>query len=138
MTVTPKPTVTPTVVPPAPPPPVPTATVPLLLRTRLTADASPEPVRRGRPVTVRGRLTRLSSNESAARYVAVAGARVVLQRRTLTGPYTSIRTVRTSDGGYLTTRLKALRGDRCYRWVYGGSPTTLAVASGRDCVHVRR
>ncbi len=89
-------------------------------------------------MTVKGRLTRASTDESVARYVAVAGAPVLLQRRTLTGRYSTVATARTSTGGYLTARLRAIRPDRCYRWVYRGSPTVVAVTSGRDCVHVRR
>ena len=113
--------------------------------SRLTANASPEPVRRGATVTVKGRLTRqmlaadrLDTGANSARYVAFGGERVLLQRRTLSGSYTTVRTVRTDKRGYLTTRLRALREDRCYRWVYRGSPTTLPFTSGGDCVHVRR
>ena len=41
-------------------------------------------------------------------------------------------------GADLTTRLKALPADRCCRWSYRGSDTTLPVTAGGDCVHVRR
>lgn len=67
-----------------------------------------------------------------------AGERVVLQRRTLSGSYNTIRTVRSTMRGYVTTRLRALPEDRCYRWVYRGSATTLPVTAGGDCVHVVR
>ena len=113
--------------------------------SRLTTNASPEPVRRGATVTVRGRLTRQamapnpgSTDAHINRYVAFGGEPVVLQRRTLTGTYHSIRTVRSNRDGYLTTKVKALPEDRCYRFVYRGSDTTLPVTAVGDCVHVRR
>ena len=96
-------------------------------------------------MTVKGRLTRqamapvrLSTGAHIDKYVAFGGEPVVLQRRTLSGTYHSIRTVRSTKDGYLTTKLKALPEDRCYRWVYRGSDTTLSVTAGGDCVHVRR
>ena len=111
--------------------------------SRLTTNASPEPVRRGGTVTVKGRLTRqmlapnrLSTDANSARYVGFAGESVVLQRRTLSGTYNNIKTVRSNNNGYLTARVTALPEDRCYRWVYRGSASTLPVAAGGDCVHV--
>ena len=113
--------------------------------SRLTTNASPEPVRRGATLTVKGRMTRqamapnrLSTGAHIDKYVAFGGEPVVLQRRTLSGTYTDLRTVRSTREGYLTTKLKALPEDRCYRWLYRGSATTLPVTSGGDCVHVRR
>lgn len=113
--------------------------------SRLTTNASPEPVRRGATLTVKGRLTRqamapnrLSTGARIDKYVAFAGEPVLLQRRTLSGTYHSIRTVRSNRDGYLTTRLKALPEDRCYRFTYRGSDTTRPVTAGGDCVHVRR
>ena len=102
-------------------------------------------MRRGATVTVRGRLTRqamapnrLSTGANNDRYVGFGGESVVLQRRTLSGTYTDLRTVRSNKDGHLTTRLKALSEDRCYRWLHRGSDTTLPVTAGGDCVHVRR
>jgi hypothetical protein len=112
--------------------------------SRLTTNASPEPVRRGATVTVKGRLARqamapdrLSTGARIDKYVAFGGEPVVLQRRTLSGTYNTIRTVRSNKDGYLITKVNALPEDRCYRWVYRGSDTTLPVTAGGDCVHVR-
>jgi hypothetical protein len=117
----------------------------LVRGSRLTTNASPEPVRRGATVTVKGRLTRqaiapnrLSTGARIDKYVAFGGEPVVLQRRTLSGTYNNIRTVRSNRDGYLTTKLKALPEDRCYRFVYRGSDTTLRVIAAGDCVHVVR
>ena len=122
-----------------------TAVFSLYRASRLTTKASPEPVRRAATVTVRGRLTRqmlapdrLSTNANGGRYVGFAGERVVLQRRTLSGSYNNIKSVRSNKHGYVLTRLVALRTDRCYRWLYRGSATTLAATASGDCVHVRR
>ena len=112
--------------------------------SRLTTNASPEPVRRGETVTVKGRLTRQmlaadsGTTDHSERYVGFAGQPVALQRRTLSGTYNTIRTVTSIRGGYVTTKVKALPEDRCYRFVYRGSATTLAVTGGGDCVHVVR
>lgn len=112
--------------------------------SRVTTNASPEPVRPGGTVTVRGRLTRqmlaadrLDTNANGTKYVGFGGEPVLLQRRTLSGSYNTLKTVRTTKHGYLTTRVKALPEDRCYRWAYRGSHTTLPVTGGGDCVHVR-
>jgi len=113
--------------------------------SKLGTNASPEPVRRGAYVTVKGRLTRqqlapdrLSTGANGNTYVAFSSQPVQLQRRTLDGTYNYIRTVRSTKGGYVTTRIKALAEDRCYRWVFRGTDTTQAVIAGGDCVHVRR
>jgi uncharacterized alpha-E superfamily protein len=81
---------------------------------------------------------RLDTGANSARYVGFAGERVVLQRRTLSGSYNTIKTVTSNRSGYVTASLKALAGDRCYRWVYRGSASTLPVVAGGDCVHVVR
>ena len=113
--------------------------------SRLTTNASSEPVRRGATVTVVGRLTRqamapnrLSTGAHIDKYVAFGGEPVVLERRTLSGTYNNIRTVRSNRDGYLITKVKALPEHRCYRWMYRGSATTLPVTASGDCVQVRR
>jgi hypothetical protein len=79
------------------------------------------------PVVV-GR-TRLTTN--------AAPEPVALQRRTLSGAYTTVRTVRSNKRGHVT-RLTTPPEDRCYRWVFRGTSTTRAVAARGDCVRVRR
>jgi hypothetical protein len=122
-----------------------TAVFSLFRGARLTASASPELVRRGATVTVKGRLTRQAMTPSRGvslpnidKYVGSGGESVLLQRRTLSGTYNTLRTVRSTWDGHLTTKLKALAKDHCYRWLYRGSATTLPVTSGGDCVHLRR
>ena len=103
--------------------------------SHLTADAGPEPVRAGGLVTVRGRLVR--ADWSLDRNVAYSGQPVQLQRRTTTGGYRTLRTVRAHRDGRLRATLRALADERCYRWVFTGSSTTASAVSFGDCVRVR-
>lgn len=103
--------------------------------SHLTAEAGPEPVRAGGLVTVRGRLVR--ADWSVDRNVAYTGQSVQLQRRTTTGAYRTLRTVRADREGRLRTTLRALSTERCYRWAFGGSSTTAGAVSSGDCVRVR-
>ncbi len=105
--------------------------------SRLTADAGPEPVRRGGVVTVSGRLTR--ANWDTHRWAAYAGQRVQLQRRPADSIYyRTIGTVRTDRGGRLRTKVRATAADSCYRWFFGQTTTASFAVSGGDCVHTRR
>ena len=103
--------------------------------SHLTAEAGPEPVRPGGLVTVRGRLVRADWNVD--RNVAYPGQSVQLQRRTTTGAYRTLRTVRADREGRLRTTLRALSTERCYRWAFHGSSTTASAVSFGDCVRVR-
>ena len=103
--------------------------------SHLTAEAGPEPVRAGGLVTVRGRLVR--ADWSVDRNVAYTGQSVQLQRRTTTGAYRTLRTVRVDREGRLRTTLRSLSTERCYRWAFGGSSTTAGAVSSGDCVRVR-
>ena len=105
--------------------------------SRLTANASPEPVRVGRTVTVKGRLTRANWDAYSNPQQGYAGQRLLLQRRTSTGSYHTLRSVRTDRRGYVRTGVKALNGTRCYRWVFPENATTQGRRSGGDCVRAR-
>lgn len=101
------------------------------------ANASPEPVRVGRTVTVTGRLTRANWDVYRNPMQGYAGQRVLVQRRTATGAYNTLKSVRTDRRGYLHTGIKALSGTRCYRWVFPENTTTEGRTSGGDCVRAR-
>ena len=105
--------------------------------SRLTTNARPEPVRIGGTVTVRGRLTRTDWDRATNPQVAYAGQRVLLQRATPTGRYHTLKAVRTDRRGYLHTRVKALSGTRCYRWVFHTNATTQGRAATQDCVRAQ-
>ncbi len=103
--------------------------------SHVTTNAGPEPVRAGTLVTVRGRLVRADWNVN--RDVGYAAQLVHLQRRTTTGTYRTVRTVRTDRGGRLHASLKALSTERCYRWVFAGTSTTANSAAAAGCVRLR-
>jgi len=105
--------------------------------SRLSANAGPEPVRVGRTVTVVGRLTRANWDARHNPMQGYGGQPVLLQRRTASGTYNTLKSVRTDRRGYLHTGTKALSGTRCYRWVFAQNTTTDGRTSGGDCVRAR-
>ncbi|SDT22399.1 hypothetical protein SAMN04488543_3351 [Friedmanniella luteola] len=106
----------------------------LLRAARLTANASPEPVRRGKPVTVAGTLTR--ANWETLRYAGYTGRDVRLQFKPAGGAWATVGTATSSGGGKLATTVEAGR-DGCFRYVFPGSSTTAKAVSATDCVDVR-
>ncbi|MET9733583.1 calcium-binding protein [Streptomyces sp. NPDC006458] len=102
--------------------------------SKLTANAAPEPVTKGRPITVTGALSRVSWNDSA--YHRYAGQPVRLQFRTPTGAYTTVRTVTAGPTGYLRTTVTAAR-DGYWRYSYPGNTTTGPANAPGDYVDVR-
>ncbi|GAA1839378.1 hypothetical protein ACFFOM_06600 [Microlunatus capsulatus] len=106
----------------------------LLRAARLTADASPEPVTKGRPVTVKGTLTR--ANWETLRYAGYTKRAVRLQFKPTGGSWATVRTTTSGSGGKIATTVTAGR-DGCYRFVFPGSATTARATSGADCVDVR-
>lgn len=106
----------------------------VLRGARLSTNASPEPVRKGKTITVTGQLNR--ADWESGRYRGYGKQRVELQFRTKTGAYRTIKTVTASSTGKLTTTVTASR-DGSFRYVYRGSSTTAAVTSTGDAVDVR-
>jgi hypothetical protein len=98
-------------------------------------NASPEPVRKGKPITIKGRL--LIADWTADRYVAAKNVRNVrVEFRTPTGSYTTVKTVTTNSTGWVSTKVTAKKTG-VWRLVYGGnSKAGAAVASG-DSVKVK-
>lgn len=106
----------------------------VLRAARLSTNATPEPVRTGKTLTVRGTLTR--ANWEILHYAGYARRHVELQFRPSGGTYAKATTV-TGDGhGKVTAKVTATR-DGCYRFVFRGSSTTAKVVSAPDCVDVR-
>ncbi|MEU3506578.1 hypothetical protein ABZ733_01470 [Streptomyces longwoodensis] len=102
---------------------------------KLTADAAPEPVRKGATITVTGKLTR--ANWEAHTYAGYTGQPVKLQfRKNGSTAYTTVKTVTTSSTGTLKTTVKAT-ADGYFRYTYAGSPTTPAVSAAGDFIDVR-
>lgn len=100
--------------------------------TRLTVNASPEPVAVGKTITVSGRLTR--ANWDTHTYQGYAGRTVSLQFKPVgASSYKTVRTAVSSTTGSLRTTVKAT-GPGTWRWTYYGNSTSGASSSGGDHV----
>ncbi|MDN3265812.1 hypothetical protein QWJ26_39685 [Streptomyces sp. CSDS2] len=110
-------------------------TVPVRRAARLTADAAPEPVKKGRTITVTGRLTRADWPHGT--WVAFGGQPVRLQfRKAGSGTYTTVKTFASSATGALRATVTA-GADGSYRYRFSGTSTTSAVSAPGDHVDVR-
>ncbi|MFJ5306980.1 hypothetical protein [Streptomyces sp. NPDC088350] len=102
---------------------------------KVTVNASPEPVKKGRTITVTGKLTRASWGSGT--YTGYQGRSVQLQfRKKGSSVYTTLKTVTTGAGGTLKTTTKA-KTDGYFRYVFTGTPTTGPSTATGDFVDVR-
>ncbi|MEU1491710.1 hypothetical protein ABZ456_15805 [Streptomyces sp. NPDC005776] len=100
--------------------------------TRVTVDASPEPVAAGKTITVTGRVTR--ANWDTHTYQGYAGRTVSLQfKASGASSYKTVRTATSSATGALRTTVKAT-GPGTWRWTYYGDTTSAAASSAGDYV----
>ncbi|MFE0730565.1 hypothetical protein ACFW2X_20395 [Streptomyces antibioticus] len=103
--------------------------------TRVTVNASPEPVAAGKTLTVAGRVTRANWNTHT--YQGYAGRTVSLQFKAAgASSYTTVKKVTSSGTGALKTTVKATKPGR-WRWTYYGNSTSGAKSSAGDYVAVR-
>ncbi|WP_416984448.1 hypothetical protein [Streptomyces sp. T028] len=111
------------------------ATVKIKRNAKATVNASPEPVKKGRTITVTGKLTR--ANWESGTYTGYRGQSVKLQfRKKGSSTYTTLKTVTTGSGGTLKTTTKATK-DGYFRWVFTGTGTTGPATATGDFVDVR-
>ncbi|MFF1546985.1 hypothetical protein [Streptomyces sp. NPDC058291] len=111
------------------------ATVRLQRLSRLTADAAPEPVKKGRTITVTGKLAR--ANWDTDKYAGYSAQPVKLQfRKKGSSTYTTVKTVKSSTTGGLKATVTA-SVDGYYRFVFAGTSTTPAVSAAGDFVDVK-
>ncbi|MEW2496225.1 DUF5707 domain-containing protein [Streptomyces nodosus] len=104
--------------------------------SKLTADATPEPVKKGKTLTVKGRLTR--ANWDTNKDAGYSGQSVKLQfRKKGSSAYTTVKTVKTDSKGNLKTTVKA-SVDGYYRYSFAGTSTTPAVNAAGDFVQVKK
>lgn len=103
-------------------------------RAKITNNASPEPVSKGATITVAGKLSRANWDDWT--YHGYANHPVDLQFRTLTGSYSTLKTIDTSSTGTLKTTVKA-SVDGCFRFVFKDNTTTGPATGVGDCVDVR-
>lgn len=96
-------------------------------------NATPEPVRKGRPISLQGRL--LVVNWDAHRYVGYVKRLVSVEFRTPTGSYTQVATAATDATGWVRTTVPASRTG-VWRLRYGGSTVAGPAAAVGDSVQV--
>ncbi|MBW8796423.1 MAG: hypothetical protein JF597_23350 [Streptomyces sp.] len=102
---------------------------------KVTVNASPEPVKKGRTVTVTGRLSR--ANWESGSYTGYQGQAVKLQfRKKGSSTYTTLKTVTSGSAGALRTTTKA-KADGYFRFVFAGTATTGPATAAGDFVDVR-
>ncbi|MGW7506877.1 calcium-binding protein [Streptomyces massasporeus] len=103
--------------------------------SQLTVNASPEPIAKGRTLTITGKLSR--ANWDTLDHRGYTNQPVKLQfRKAGTTTYTTVKTVYTSGTGTLTTTAPASE-DGYWRWNFAGTSTTPAVSATGDFVDVQ-
>ncbi|WP_285564864.1 hypothetical protein [Streptomyces sp. RTGN2] len=102
---------------------------------RATVNASPEPVTRGKTLTVTGGLARADWVKHKYTGVAAGLARLQFCKKG-SSVYTTVKSVRSSSTGALRTTVKA-SADGYWRWSFGGWDTTGGATSTADYVDVR-
>ncbi|NYV78357.1 hypothetical protein [Streptomyces sp. UH6] len=110
-------------------------TVHVKRNSRLTVNASPEPVTKGKSITVTGKVTR--ADWETRKYVSYGGRLVSLQFKPAgSTSYTTVKKVYANSSGDLRTTVTASRTGT-WRWVYHGNTTTGPSTSSGDNVVVR-
>ena len=103
--------------------------------SKLTVDASPEPVKKGKTITVTGKLSRANWEDNL--YHGYANQPVKLQfRKKGSSTYTTLKTIKTSSTGTLKTTTTAT-ADGYYRFSFAGTTTTSPVNATGDFVDVQ-
>ncbi len=111
------------------------ATTRIKKASQLTADATPEPVKKGRTITIRGSLKRADWN--TGKNVGYAGQGVLLQyRKKGSSTYTTLKKVTSGTGGALKATTTAT-ADGYYRFSFATNTTTAASSAAGDYVDVR-
>ncbi|MGW5125942.1 calcium-binding protein [Streptomyces sp. NPDC004069] len=111
------------------------ATVKVRRYAKLTVKASPKPVKKGKTLTVTGKLTR--ANWETYKYAGYTRQPVKLQfRKKGTNTYTTVKTVTTGTGGALKTTVKATTAGY-WRWSFAGTSTTSTATATGNYVAVK-
>ncbi|WP_405948714.1 calcium-binding protein [Streptomyces prunicolor] len=103
--------------------------------SQLSANAAPEPVKKGKTITVTGKLSR--ANWETNKNAGYSTQPVKLQfRKKNSSTYTTVKTIKTSSTGALKTTVKAT-ADGYFRYSFAGTSTTPAVNAAGDFVDVK-
>ncbi|MER7486889.1 calcium-binding protein [Streptomyces sp. NPDC126497] len=103
--------------------------------SKLTVNASPEPVTKGKTITVTGKLTRANWEDNKYRGYTDQPVKLQFRKKDST-TYTTVKTIRTNSTGNLSTTVKAST-DGYFRYSFEGTSTTPAVKAAGDFVDVR-
>ncbi|MFC0600044.1 calcium-binding protein [Streptomyces palmae] len=104
---------------------------------KLTVNASPEPVKKGRTITVTGTLSRADWRIGYQKYVGVKDQSVKLQfRKKGSTKYVDVKNVKSGTNGALKTTVTA-SVDGYYRYTWAGLSTTAPATATGDFVDVR-
>jgi hypothetical protein len=110
-------------------------TTQIKFHSKLTTDATPEPVRKGATITVKGTLTRANWNTN--KYGGYVNAPVTLQfKKKGATTFTTVKTVKAGAAGALKTTVKA-SVDGTYRFAFAGSATTAPINAVGDVIDVK-
>jgi len=103
--------------------------------SRLTTDATPEPVAKGAKLTISGKLSR--ANWEDLKYHGFTGQDVKLQFRPAgAAHYSTVKTVKTGDAGKLSTKVTVTSAGS-WRWYFPGTTTTARIVSTGDAVTLK-
>ncbi|MFG2520511.1 DUF5707 domain-containing protein [Streptomyces sp. NPDC048527] len=103
--------------------------------SKLTTNAAPEPVKKGKTITVTGSLTR--ANWDTSKYMGYTKQPVKLQfKKKGASTYSTVKTLTSSSTGGLKTTVTAAT-DGYWRYSFAGTSTTPAVNSTSDFVDVQ-
>ncbi|MCL7425124.1 hypothetical protein [Streptomyces sp. YS415] len=109
-------------------------TVQVKRMARATVNASPEPVAKGKALTVTGKLTRADWVKHA--YVGYGGKSAKLQfRKAGTSTYNTVKIVQAGSTGSLKTTVTAA-ADGYWRWTFSETSTTGGATAAGDYVDV--
>ncbi|MFF3613686.1 hypothetical protein [Streptomyces sp. NPDC002580] len=103
--------------------------------SKLTVNAAPEPVKKGKTVTVTGKLTRANWDDLAYHGYTLQSVQLQFRKKTST-TYTTVKTVKTDSSGNLKTTTTATV-DGYFRYNFAGTSTTPAVKATGDYVDVQ-
>ncbi|MFI0962173.1 hypothetical protein ACH4S8_12330 [Streptomyces sp. NPDC021080] len=102
---------------------------------KLTANATPEPVKKGATLTVKGALTR--ADWASGKYAGFKGQPAALQFKAKGATaYKTVKTVTSGTAGALSTTVKA-SADGTYRYTFAGTATTGTATATGDYVDVK-
>ncbi|MDC0769917.1 hypothetical protein [Streptomyces sp. HD] len=103
--------------------------------SKLTVNASPEPVKKGKTITVTGKLSRANWEDN--KYHGYVGQPVKLQfRKKGSTTYSTVKTINTNSTGELKTTVTA-SVDGYFRYTFAGTTTTPAATATGDFVDVQ-